>query len=85
MACATKQSLPEEQLDSDHQPISPIRFIPIGKVRDISGRSVPSIYRGVANRTFPSPVKVGRSSRWVESEIIDWCAARIAERDSEAS
>ena len=40
------------------------------------GRS--SIYQGVANGTFPKPVKLGaRAVGWVESEIDAWLAAQI--------
>ena len=41
------------------------------------------IYVGIAAGTFPKPVKTGeRSVAWVESEINDWIAARIAEREA---
>lgn len=39
------------------------------------------IYAGIAAGTFPRPVRVGCRSFWVESEIEQWIAARIAERD----
>lgn len=39
------------------------------------------IYAGVASGDFPKPVKIGRRSLWVEAEIDQWIAARIAERD----
>jgi prophage regulatory protein len=40
-----------------------------------------SIYAGIAAGTFPAPVKVGKRSLWVEAEIAQWIADRIAERD----
>lgn len=40
-----------------------------------------SIYAGIAAGTFPPPVKVGKRSLWVEAEIAQWIADRIAERD----
>ncbi|QRN55917.1 AlpA family phage regulatory protein [Dyella caseinilytica] len=40
-----------------------------------------TIYAGIAAKTFPGPVKVGKRSLWVESEVDRWIAARIAERD----
>lgn len=39
------------------------------------------IYAGIAAGTFPRPVRVGCRSLWVESEIDQWIADRIAERD----
>lgn len=40
-----------------------------------------SIYAGIATGTFPAPVKIGKRSLWVESEVDKWIVARIAERD----
>lgn len=40
-----------------------------------------SIYAGIAAGTFPAPVKAGRRSLWVEAEIDQWIADRIADRD----
>ncbi|SFU66733.1 AlpA family transcriptional regulator [Pseudomonas sp. OV546] len=31
-----------------------------------------SIYDRIRNNEFPCPRKLGRASRWVESEINDW-------------
>lgn len=31
---------------------------------------------------FPKPVKIGRASAWIESEVDAWIAERIAERDA---
>lgn len=35
------------------------------------GLSVPSFWRRVADGTVPRPVKLGHSSRWPKSEILD--------------
>jgi len=45
------------------------------------GLGCTSIYAGIAAGTFPKPVKVGKRSLWVETEIDAWIAERIAERD----
>lgn len=45
------------------------------------GLGCTSIYAGIAAGTFPKPVKVGKRSLWVETEIDQWIADRIAERD----
>jgi predicted DNA-binding transcriptional regulator AlpA len=44
-----------------------------------------TIYGMVREGKFPPPVKLGRSSRWVSSEIDAFIAARIAERDQQAA
>ncbi|MDO8862306.1 AlpA family transcriptional regulator [Haliea sp. E1-2-M8] len=52
------------------------------EVKAKSGLGSSSIYAGVADKTFPAPIKIGpRASAWLESEIDAWIAARVAERD----
>ena len=38
------------------------------------------VYAMIRDGEFPAPVKLGKSSRWVESEIDDWIDARIQSR-----
>jgi prophage regulatory protein len=46
-----------------------------------TGLSRSSIYDRIAAGEFPKPVPLGgRSVGWLESEIIEWQKARIAER-----
>ena len=41
-----------------------------------------TIYEMMQGGSFPKPVKLNlRSNGWIESEVSDWVAARIAERD----
>ncbi len=41
-----------------------------------------TIYRLVDEGVFPRPVRIhGSRVGWVEAEVVDWIAARIAERD----
>lgn len=40
-----------------------------------------SIYERVSRGAFPQPVKLGTASGWLEDEIEQWLAARVAERD----
>jgi prophage regulatory protein len=41
-------------------------------------------HRLIRQGRFPRPVKVGENKNaWLASEIHDWIAARIAERDAE--
>jgi predicted DNA-binding transcriptional regulator AlpA len=41
-------------------------------------------YELMARGEFPRPLKIGRASRFLTSEIDAWIAARIAERDTAA-
>lgn len=55
------------------------------KVKARTGLSRSAIYRLVANRQFPAPVKLGeRASGWSAHEVDQWIAERIAERDAKA-
>lgn len=47
-----------------------------------TGYSRSEIYRRVAAGDFPRPIKLGdRASAWIEYEVSQWIAARIAARD----
>lgn len=42
-----------------------------------------TIYEMMNNGSFPKPVKLNlRSNGWLESEISDWVATRIADREA---
>ncbi|MEQ4620776.1 AlpA family phage regulatory protein [Providencia vermicola] len=36
-------------------------------------------YKLIQDGEFPKPIKLGRSSRWLKSEVENWLQARIAE------
>jgi prophage regulatory protein len=51
-------------------------------VIDSTGLARSTIYKYIAEGTFPKPVSLGdRCVGWVESEVHDWILARIEERD----
>jgi prophage regulatory protein len=54
-------------------------FIRMGEVRKIVPLSKPTIYRRIRAGDFPAPVRDGRCSMWVESEVRAY-AARLSER-----
>lgn len=60
------------------QPEQPVRK----GVRDRVGMHPSAIYAEIKAGRFPEPVKLGRSSRWPESEIDAWIEARKRERDA---
>jgi prophage regulatory protein len=60
------------------------KFYRLPEVTRFTGWSRPKIYREMAEGNFPKPVRVGPMSvAWLEDEIADWQAKRIAERDEE--
>lgn len=49
------------------------------EVKNTTGLSRSSIYRGAAKGTFPKPIKLSqRSSGWLKSEVDKWLEDRIA-------
>jgi len=60
------------------------RLLPLAEVIRRTSKSRSAIYAEMRTTppTFPRPIKDGNSSRWLESEVSAWVAARIAERDS---
>lgn len=54
-------------------------------VEQITGLSRSSIYQLMHDKEFPKPVKLsqtGKSVAWVSTEIYDWIAKRISERNA---
>nr|WP_024967345.1 AlpA family phage regulatory protein [Pantoea sp. IMH] len=41
------------------------------------------IYKLIQEGKFPKPIKLGRSSRWFESEVIKWLNERVKESRGE--
>jgi prophage regulatory protein len=59
-----------------------MRIIRLKDVIDSTGLARSTIYKYIAEGTFPKPVSLGdRCVGWVESEVHDWILARIEERD----
>ncbi|WP_230586801.1 AlpA family transcriptional regulator [Ralstonia solanacearum] len=59
------------------------RFLRLPEVMSTCGLARSSIYEKVANGDFPQPVRLTRCCvAWVDSEIRQWMAARIAARQS---
>lgn len=59
-----------------------MRIIRLKEVIDSTGLARSTIYRYIAEGTFPKPVPLGdRCVGWVDSEVHDWILARIEERD----
>jgi prophage regulatory protein len=60
-----------------------VRILRLPDVEAKSGLKRDSIYRGAREGWFPRPVKISQgASGWVESEINDYIAKRVAERDA---
>ena len=67
-------------MTQQHPPIpSSVSMLRRGRVQMRTGFSRSTLYRRVAEGTFPQPVNLGgRTVGWVESEIQDWLERQIA-------
>jgi len=70
--------------EHDQTPQAPLRFLRLPEVLDRVGVSKSTLYAWIRAGLFPKPVPLGTLSVWVESEIEDWMAARIEQRDKAA-
>ena len=70
----------QTQHNTEQQREKPPRLEAAPWVRAGLGRS--SAYALMAENKFPRPVKLGRASRFLSTEIDAWIAARVAERDA---
>ena len=58
-------------------------FLRRAEVQRVTGLPVSTLYDLMGREKFPKPVPLspGRVG-WIESEVLDWQRARIAERDA---
>lgn len=57
----------------------PERLLPMRAVRDQVALHPATVYAMVKAGEFPRPIKMGRRSLWVESEVQAWITERIKE------
>jgi len=59
-----------------------MKIIRLKEVLDCTGLSRTSVYMFMAEGRFPQSVPLGaRSVGWLESEVQEWIAKRVKERD----
>lgn len=82
---AFEQELPQlesRRVTGLHDRGLPQRILRRAEVEQTTGLPRATIYDKIAKGMFPRPIKLGeRSVGWLETEIIAWQKARIAERD----
>ncbi|CNG10177.1 helix-turn-helix transcriptional regulator [Yersinia similis] len=61
----TRPSLTEDQ------------FIDMVFITSLTGLTDKWFYKLISDGTFPKPIKLGRSSRWLQSEVEAWLQERI--------
>ena len=59
-----------------------MKIIRLKAVIDATGLARSTVYKYVAQGSFPKPISLGdRCVGWLEGEVQDWILARIEERD----
>lgn len=82
MSTAKPTLLPEGSLIADtHVSTQHPRLLRLREVLHRTGMSRSRAYACIADGLFPPPVKLGRTSAWVESEVDTWIKAKIFQRD----
>lgn len=55
------------------------KMVDMAFITEFTGCSDKWFYKLIQESLFPKPIKLGRSSRWLKSEVEDWIKLRIAE------
>jgi len=55
------------------------QFVDMTFITRLTGLTDKWFYNLIKDGVFPKPIKLGRSSRWLQSEVEAWLQARIEE------
>ena len=55
------------------------KFVDMAFITKLTGLTDKWFYKLIKDGEFPKPIKLGRSSRWFESEVETWLQQRIAQ------
>ncbi|WP_105628764.1 helix-turn-helix transcriptional regulator [Cronobacter sakazakii] len=55
------------------------KFVDMEFITKLTGLTDKWFYKLIKDGEFPKPIKLGRSSRWLESEVEAWLQQRIAQ------
>ena len=58
------------------------KLVDMAFITQLTGLTDKWFYRLIQQGLFPKPIKLGRSSRWLRSEVEAWLQQRIAESRS---
>ncbi|QJF19931.1 AlpA family transcriptional regulator [Phytobacter diazotrophicus] len=58
------------------------QFVDMAFITRLTGLTDKWFYKLIKDGEFPKPIKLGRSSRWLQSEVEAWLQERIAQSRS---
>ncbi len=73
------QMLPENSIMTIKPSLFEDQFVDMAFITRLLGVSNKWIYRLIKDGVFPKPIKLGRSSRWLQSEVESWLQERISQ------
>lgn len=59
-------------------PLLDDQFVDMKFITRLTGLTDKWFYKLIQEGEFPKPIKLGRSSRWLKSEVDQWLQARLA-------
>ncbi|MHA1057170.1 helix-turn-helix transcriptional regulator [Enterobacter mori] len=65
--------------DKTHRSLLSDRMVDMAFITEFTGLSDKWFYKLIQDGLFPKPIKMGRSSRWLRSEVEGWVQQRIAD------
>lgn len=63
-------------------PVMNDQLVDMKFITRLTGLTDKWFYKLIQDGAFPKPIKLGRSSRWLQSEVEAWLQQRIAESRS---
>lgn len=63
-------------------PVLNDQFVDMKFITRLTGLTDKWFYKLIQDGAFPKPIKLGRSSRWLQSEVEAWLQQRITESRS---
>ncbi|MDM9284499.1 AlpA family transcriptional regulator [Providencia rettgeri] len=60
-------------------PLLDDQFVDMKFIARLTGLTDKWFYKLIQDGEFPKPIKLGRSSRWLRSEVENWMQQRITE------
>lgn len=69
----------EDSIMTEHISLLDDQLVDMRFITKLTGLTDKWFYKLIKDGLFPKPIKLGRSSRWKQSEIEGWLQQRIAD------
>lgn len=66
-------------IQTTNTPLLSDQFIDMKFITKLTGLTDKWFYKLIQDGVFPKPIKLGRSSRWLQSEVEQWLQNRISQ------